>query len=227
MINPDALDLGALGNAFLFTDSDDEVEQSLSRQIGIIQSGGAAPSLTDAQQLLKMKVKLPGLDDSIHAVCRLQAVCRAVLPVAHSITRFLGQHYNVMRSFDPGWQTYTTPLPEYRSLKGVFHLQWLSLWLTKHFMQHDQNLPVVFAPNPIAIVDSILEQKQLEPNLMDVFMSCYNLQSFLALHRRGTASSVTASMMGSTTASTVSNPGNLPCRHTSDTITRTRALFGL
>jgi hypothetical protein len=51
MINADALDSGALGNAFLFTDSDVEAEQGLSRQIGIIQSGGAAPSLADAQQL--------------------------------------------------------------------------------------------------------------------------------------------------------------------------------
>ncbi|KAL3823338.1 hypothetical protein ACHAXA_010473, partial [Cyclostephanos tholiformis] len=159
MLNPDALDSGALGNAFLFTDSDVESEQNISRQIGIITSGGAAPSLADAQQLLKMKLNLPGPDDSIRAVRRLHAVCRAVLPVAHPLTSFLGQHYAAMRSFDPGWQTYATPVAEYRSLKGVFHLQWLSLRLTKYFAQHDQNLPVVFAPDPNAIIDSILEQK--------------------------------------------------------------------
>ncbi|KAL3815966.1 hypothetical protein ACHAXA_008925 [Cyclostephanos tholiformis] len=159
MLNPDALDSGALGNAFLFTDSDVESEQNISRQIGIITSGGAAPSLADAQQLLKMKLNLPGPDDSIRAVRRLHAVCHAVLPVAHPLTSFLGQHYAAMRSFDPGWQTYATPVAEYRSLKGVFHLQWLSLRLTKYFAQHDQNLPVVFAPDPNAIIDSILEQK--------------------------------------------------------------------
>jgi hypothetical protein len=203
MINPDALDSGSLGNAFLFTDSDVEAEQGLSRQIGIIQSGGAAPSLADAQLLLKMKVNLPGPDDSIRAIRRLQAVCRAVLPVGHPITQFLCQHYDVMRAFDPGWQTYTTPLPEYRSLKGVFHLQWLSLRLTKYFMQHDQNLPVVFAPDPSAIIDSILEQKQWEPNLTDVFLSRYNLQSFVALHSRGPGSISTAPTVASSTASTV------------------------
>ncbi len=123
MINPDALDLGALRNAFLFTDSNVESEQGLGRQIGLIQSGGAAPSLADAQQLLKMKVNLPGPEDSIQAVRRMQAVARAVLPVGHPITQLLGQHYNAMRAFDPGWQTYSTPLFETRSLKGVFHLQ--------------------------------------------------------------------------------------------------------
>ena len=204
MINADALDSGSLGNAFLFTDSDVEAEQGISRQIGIIQSGGAAPSLADAQQLLKMKVNLPGPEDSIRAVRRLQAVCRAVLPVAHPITQFLGQHYNAMRAFDPGWQTYSTPLPEFRVLKGVFHLQWLSLRLSKYFMQHDQNLPVVFAPDPSAIIDSILEQKQWEPNLTDVFMSRYNLQAFVAVHTRGPATVATASTMGSTTPSIVS-----------------------
>ena len=210
MINPDALDSGSLGNVFLFTDSDVEAEQGLSRQIGFIQSGGAAPSLADAQQLLKMKVNLPGPDDSIRAVRRMQAVCRAVLPVAHPVTQFLGQHYNVMRAFDPGWQTYATPLPEFRALKGVFHLQWLSLRLTKYFLQHDQNLPLVFAPDPNAIIDSILEQKQWEPNLTDVFMSRYNLQSFVTIHNRGPFSISSAPTLGSTTASPISGLTNLP-----------------
>ncbi len=130
------------------------------------------PSLADAQQLLKIKINLPGPDNSIRAVRQLQAVCRAVLPIAHPLTQFLGQHYNAMHSFDPRWQTYATPAPEYRSLKVVFHLQWLSLRLTKYFVQHDQNFPV----------DRILEQKQWEPNLTEVFLARYNIQSFLMLH---------------------------------------------
>jgi hypothetical protein len=207
MINPDALDSGALGNAFLFTDSDVESEQGISRQIGLIQSGGAAPSLADAQQLLRMKVNLPGPEDSIRAVRWLQAVCRAVLPIGHPITHFLNQHYNAMRALDPGWQTYCTPLFETRALKGVFHLQWLSLRLTKYFMQHDQNMPAVFPPNPNEIIDNIMEQKQWEPNLTDVFLSRYNLQSFMAIHSRSGSSLASAALSAptaSTAASTVS-----------------------
>ena len=36
MIHPDALESGSLRNTFLFTDSDVEAEQGLSRQIGIM-----------------------------------------------------------------------------------------------------------------------------------------------------------------------------------------------
>ncbi len=133
MNNPDALDSGSMANAFLFTDSDVEEEQSISRQIGFVHSGGAAPSLTDATILMKMKVNLPGPDDSIRAIRRMQAVYRAVLPTGHPLTNFLGHHYDIMRAFDPDWQNYSTHVPELHSLKGVYHLQWLSLKLSKYF----------------------------------------------------------------------------------------------
>jgi len=38
MVNPDALDSGSMANAFLFTDSDVEAEQGISRQIGLWNS---------------------------------------------------------------------------------------------------------------------------------------------------------------------------------------------
>jgi hypothetical protein len=53
MINPDTLESGSLGNAFLFTDSDVKVTH-------FIQQGEATPSYADAQILLKAKVILPG-----------------------------------------------------------------------------------------------------------------------------------------------------------------------
>ena len=74
MINPDVLDSGSMGNAFLFTNSDVEAEQGISRQIGFVQSGGAAPSLANAHTLLKSKLNLPGPVDSIRALHRMQAV---------------------------------------------------------------------------------------------------------------------------------------------------------
>lgn len=202
MVNPDALDSGSMANAFLFTDSDVEAEQGISRQIGFVQSGGAAPSLADAHTLLKSKVNLPGPDDSIRALRRMQAVYRAVLPVGHPLTNFLGQHYDVMRAFDPNWQNYATHVPELRSLKGVFHLQWLSLKLTKYFTQHDHNFVVVTCPDPTAIVDSIQEQRQWEPNLTDVFASRYDVQAFIGVHSRGRGapSVVTASTVGLTSS---------------------------
>ncbi len=60
MLNPDALESGSVGNAFLFTDSDVESAQGVNRQIDFIQQGGATPSYADAQTLLKAKINLPG-----------------------------------------------------------------------------------------------------------------------------------------------------------------------
>ena len=135
----------------------------------------------------------------------MQAVYRAVLPVGHPLTNFLGLHYEAMRAFDPGWQNYATHIPELRSLKGVFHLQWLSLKLTKYFTQIDHNFAGVSCPDPSAVIDSIEEQRQWEPNLTDVFISRYNVSAFLAVHGRGiTPSVITAPTSGlSSSASSV------------------------
>ncbi len=71
MITPDSLETGCLGNAFLFTDSDIKEHQRINKQLQLIQSGGATPSLTDAQSILKMKVNLPGADNSAaSSACR-------------------------------------------------------------------------------------------------------------------------------------------------------------
>ncbi len=42
---PLPLETGCLGNAFLFTDSNVEERQRINKQLQLIQSGGATPSL--------------------------------------------------------------------------------------------------------------------------------------------------------------------------------------
>lgn len=208
VVNPDALESGSLGNAFLFTDSDVEVEQGINRQVGFVQSGGAAPSLADAQLLLKMKINLPGPDDSLRAIRRMQAVYRAVLPVGHPLILFLGNHYDSMKAYDPGWHNYATHVPALRALKGVYHLQWMSLRLTKYFVQLDHGHAAVAPPDPFAIIDCILEQKQWEPNLTEVFTSRYNLRAFLNLHPTAATVTTTPSTVSGDNASLVSGLTN-------------------
>ena len=53
-----------------------------------------------------------------------------------------------MNAYNPGWATYSTYVPQFRGLKGVYHLQWLSLKLTKYFSQIDRNLGDVRPPDP-------------------------------------------------------------------------------
>ncbi len=93
MIMLNSLETGCLGNAFLFNDSDVEERQWINKQLQLIQSGGATPSLTDAQSILKIKVNLPGDDDSVRCILRMQAFFYAVLPIGHPITSFLAEPY--------------------------------------------------------------------------------------------------------------------------------------
>jgi hypothetical protein len=88
MLNPNTLESGSLGNAFLFTDSDIETAQGINQQIEFIQQGGATPSYADAQVLLKAKISLPGPDDSLRCVLCMLAVFHAVLPHGHPLVSF-------------------------------------------------------------------------------------------------------------------------------------------
>jgi hypothetical protein len=206
MLNPDALESGSLGNAFLFTDSDIKTAQSINRQINFIQQGSATPSYMDAQVLLKAKVNLPGPDASVQCVLRMLAVYQAILPVEHPLVLFLQQHYGFMNAYDPCWASYSTYVPQFRGLKGVYHLQWLSLKLTRYFGQIDQNLGAVRAPDPHKIIDHIQEQHQWEPNLTETFVSRYNLRAFLGLHTRSPFVREPSPLLGHTSAgSTVSS----------------------
>jgi hypothetical protein len=169
MIMPDSLETGCLGNAFLFTDLDVEERQRINNQLQLIQSGGATPSLADAQSILKMKVNLPGADDSVRCILRMQAFFCAVLPIGHPITSFLAEHYRVMKAFDPGWAHHETSNPLLSPLKGVYHLQWLSLRLTQYFKSLDCTEGPVPCPDPLDIVNKVQIQEKWEPNPSSTF----------------------------------------------------------
>ena len=165
----DALETGCLGNAFLFTDSDVEKQQDINKQLHLVQSGGANPSLSDAAAILKTKIKLPGADESLRCVLRLCAVYRAVLPLGHPVTAALWRHYTTLRSFDPGWSLHATSIPSQRALKGVYHLQWLSVRLSNYFRDHDRQNDAVPCPNLLGLIDKIQLQEKWEPVLSPTF----------------------------------------------------------
>ncbi len=182
MLNPNALESGSLGNAFLFTDSDVKTAQGINQQIEFMQQGRAMPSYTDAQVLLKAKINLPGSDNSLQCVLCILAVFRAVLPHGHPLVSFLRKHYSFMKAYDPGWAMYLTHVHALCGLKGIYHLQWLSLKIMKYFLQLDQNIGDTRCPDPHEIIDLIQEQRQWEPNLTKTFTTHYNLHAFLGLH---------------------------------------------
>ncbi|KAL3817629.1 hypothetical protein ACHAXA_011717 [Cyclostephanos tholiformis] len=195
MLNPDALE------------PDVELAQGINRQIDFIQQGGATPSYADAQMLLKAKISLPGLDASVHCILRMLAVYRAILPEGHRLVSFLQQHHSLMNAYDPGWMTYPTYIPQLRGLKGVYHLQWLSLKLTRYFGQLDRNMAEVQVPDAHEIINHIQEQRQWEPNLTETFATRYNLRALLGVHTRVLPSIGSLQSLGATstmTGSTIS-----------------------
>ncbi len=109
-------------------------------------------------------------------------VHRAFLPIKHLLVLFLQQHYIFKNAYDLGWASYSTYIPQFCGLKGVYQLQWLSFKLAHYFGQLNRNLGVVRAPDPHEIINHIQEQCQWEPNLMKTFVSHYNLWAFLGLH---------------------------------------------
>ena len=103
--------------------------------------------------------------------------------------------------------TYPTYIPQLRGLKGVYHLQWLSLKLTRYFGQLDRNMAEVQVPDPHEIINHIQEQRQWEPNLTETFATRYNLRALLGVHTRVLPSIGSLQSLGATstmTGSTIS-----------------------
>ncbi len=116
-----------------------------------------------------MKVNLPGADDSVRCILRMQAFFRAILPVGHPVTSFHAEHYQVMKAFNLGWAHHETSNPLLSPLKGVLHLQWLSLRLTQYFKSLDRTVGPVPCPDPLDIVNKVQIEEKWEPNLSLMF----------------------------------------------------------
>jgi hypothetical protein len=112
----------------------------------------------------------------------MQAFFRAVLPIGHPITSFLTEHYQIMKAIVPSWAHHKTSHPLLSPLKGVYHLQWLSLCLTQYLKSLDCTEGPIPCPYPLDIVNKIQIQDKWEPNLSATFWDRYGLCSFVRFH---------------------------------------------
>ena len=204
MVTPDSLETGCLGNLWLFGDTDVEQQQRLMKQLLLIQAGGAAPSLADIQQLLKMKINMPGEEESLRYVRRLEAVMRAVLPVGHPATVFVAHHYRCMKEFDQDWTNHAGHL----GLKGVLHLAWLSSRLSQYFRKQSYSSTVVSLPDPEDIKDKIERQETWWPILSLTFIERNNLRSLIRLDKQLETDDATAATEMSSLSGGFSLPGS-------------------
>jgi hypothetical protein len=152
-----------------------------------------------------MKVNLPGAEDSVCCILRMQAFFCAVLPIGHPITSFLAEHYQVLKAFDPGWAHHETSNPLLSPLKGVYHLQWLFLPLMQYFKSLDRTEGPIPCQNPLDIVNKIQIQEKWEPNLSAPFWDWYGLCSFACFH----SGSLKDNCTGATDMSSISGGSSL------------------
>jgi hypothetical protein len=84
MTSKDAIKTGF--NPFIFGDSDMEAAQQANTRVELMLSGGASPSLADAEAALSTKINLPTSDGSSHHIRRQQILAMSLFPVNHHFT---------------------------------------------------------------------------------------------------------------------------------------------
>ena len=104
---------------------------------------------------MKVKTNLPDEEGSLRCVHWAETVFRAVLRIGHPTTSFISQHYRAMEAYDPGWCSHIILNPLTRLLKGIFHLQWLSLRLTQYFQKQGHSAAPVDYLDPLEILEKL------------------------------------------------------------------------
>jgi hypothetical protein len=117
-----------------------------------------------------------------------------------------------MKAFNPGWAHHETSNPLLSPLKGVYHLQWLSLRLTQNFKSLDRTEGPVPCPDSLDIVNKVQIQKKWEPNLSSTFWDRYGIRFFVRFHSSspkddGTAATNMSSFSGGSSLGTGTHGG--------------------
>lgn len=183
----DSLEGGSLANPFLFGDTNQEEFHSLNRQLQLVTENGAVPTLADAQALLKSKLNLPGPEESIRILRRWKVCLSVVLPRGHPLTVYISEHIEEMKSFEQPWGNYLTHEPPKYRLKGLLHLKFLMIKVTKfiHAVNRGRQLPTL---DPNKISEAVLDGRRWEPIITPAFEAQYRLNHFAQLPPAGGAS---------------------------------------
>ena len=147
-------------------------------------NGDAAPSLADAQVLLKNKMTIPGPDDSINILRRMKVLLCVVLPLGHPLTVYLSKHLEVMKSFEQPWENYLTYDPSKSRLKGFHHAKFIQLRFKSFITAINQGrmIPVL---DPYEIADAVQAGVRWEPLITPALAARYHLDHFAQLHPPG------------------------------------------
>ena len=164
-VHEDSLETGLLGNPFLFGDTDEERQQSVNLQVGLMEAGGAAMSSADAAALLKMTISLPGENHSVDNLHRMDALCAILLPAAHPFRTYVAQHTSALVSYRPKWEKVEMSSPLLQRAKGIFHLQYLALRVSRYWKEQSVSLAPVTLPDPEELFRDLDYKRPWEPTM--------------------------------------------------------------
>lgn len=164
-VHDDSLTSGLLGNPFLFGDSDEEQQQAINLQVNMMESGGAAMSKADAAALLALDINPPLEDKSVDNVRRMDVLCQVLLPAAHPFRIYVRKHLDELVSYMPKWEQMEMSHPALQPAKGVMHLQYLALRVSRYWKEQSVSLLPVTLPDPKELFTDISYSRPWEPSM--------------------------------------------------------------
>ena len=130
---------------------------------------------------------MPGPEESIRILRRWKVCLSVVLPRGHPLTVYILEHIEEMKSFEQPWGNYLTHEPPKYRLKGLMHLKFLMIKVSKfiHAVNRVRQLPTL---DPNKLSDAILDERRWDPIITSAFEAQYRLNHFTHLHPAGGAS---------------------------------------
>ena len=141
------------------------MQRNLNLQHELVQGGDTAASAADTAAMLKLSVNLPMADKSIDNVRRAEVYATVLLPDSHPFLKYLRGHIKAFEDFLPVWETVKTSNPRLQNAKGVLHLQYLSLRLSKYWRAQIMTRLPVALDSPSAMFDLIEMEEPWEPKI--------------------------------------------------------------
>ena len=179
--HPDSLTSGFLGNLLLWGEGEEAWQVSINRRATTMQSGETAISSADAQEILKLKVKLPMENKSLDNLRRLDIVCTVLLPEGHAYRNYVKAHLKAMVDFGSNWEDHE--LPTYQPAKSVLHCHYVSLRADSYWRQQAMVDQDVTLPPPKELISEIEAQRPWVPLLSTALKTSLKLDTFCRVGR--------------------------------------------
>ena len=130
-----------------------------------MREDGSAALCDDTKELLKLAIHFPLENKSLENVCHAKIVYSVLLSMGHIALTYLNAHIKSINYFCSQWGTVETMYPANQPTKGVYHLQYLSLRLTKYW--RDQSMSDLNKKLPMAnaLMEKIESGENWEPRM--------------------------------------------------------------